>query len=66
YLALSELLARILRTPVFDSPAIDWDALTNELPYTRAVSENSGTVIMEHNGVPYVRMGDRDWIQYRR
>src|SRR5690606_7343122 len=66
YLALSELLARILRTPVLDPPANAWDAVATELPVTRAVSENAGRVIMEHNGVPYVRMGDRDWIQYRR
>lgn len=67
YLALSELLARLMREPVFEggNPP-DWEALTGNLPQTRAVSENSGTVLMSHGDVPYVRLGDRDWIRYRR
>lgn len=67
YLALSELLARLLRDKVFEgSKPVDWQVLTTDLPRTRAVSENSGTVLMTHSGVPYVRLGERDWIQYRR
>lgn len=67
YLALSELLARIMREPIFqDEKVLDWEALTADLPQTRPVSENSGTVLMSHDGVPYVRLGDRDWIRYRR
>lgn len=66
YLALSELLARLLRSPVLDGETPDWAALTKDLPQTRAVSENSGTVLMSHSGVPYVRLAGRDWIEYRR
>ncbi|HUH88662.1 MAG TPA: cellulose biosynthesis protein BcsG [Pusillimonas sp.] len=66
YLALSELLARMVQRPVFDEEVVDWDALTADLPLTRAVSENSGTVLLSHDNVPYVRLGQRDWIQYRR
>lgn len=66
YLALSELVGRLLRARVFDEPAVDWEALTADLLQTRPISENSGTVMMEHEGVPYVRMGDREWITYRR
>lgn len=66
YLALSEVLARLMREGVFDEESIDWDGLTEGLPQTDPVSENSGTVLMSHSGVPYVRLGERDWIQYRR
>lgn len=66
YLALSELLARMLRYPLFGEGPVDWAALTEDLPQTMAVSENSGTVLMSHDSVPYVRLGDRDWVQYRR
>src|SRR5690625_1132400 len=45
YLALSELLARLLREPVFDDEDIDWETLTEGLPETRPVSENSGVVL---------------------
>ncbi|WP_397474289.1 cellulose biosynthesis protein BcsG [Pusillimonas sp.] len=65
YLALSELLARLVQRPVFEE-AVDWDDLTADLPLTPSVSENSGTVLMAHNGIPYVRLGQRDWIQYRQ
>lgn len=66
YLALSELLARMLRAPVFDDEDIDWETLTEGLPETRPVSENSGVVLMTQADVPYVRMGEKDWIRYRR
>lgn len=66
YLALSELLSRLLRQSVFDQEAIDWSELTSDLPLTRPVSENSGTVLMTYNAVPLVRLGEREWIQYRQ
>ena len=66
YLALSELLARLVQSTVFNEDAVDWDALTADLPLTRPVSENSGTVLMTYSSVPYVRLGERDWIQYRQ
>ncbi|NYT63871.1 cellulose biosynthesis protein BcsG [Alcaligenaceae bacterium] len=66
YLAVSEVMARLVSQGVFDAEKIDWQALVRDLPETRAVSENAGTVLMSHEQAPYVRMGDRDWLEYQR
>lgn len=66
YLALSELLSRLLAADVFAQDSIDWTALTADLPQTPVVSENEGTVLMVHDGIPYIRMGGRNWIEYPR
>lgn len=64
YLALSALLSRLLGENVFAHEKIDWSALTAQLPQTQPVSENEGTVLMPYNGIPYIRMGGRNWIEY--
>ncbi len=64
YLALSALLSRLLAEDVFAQDKVDWPSLTAQLPETKAVSENEGAVLMPYNGVPYVRMGGRNWIEY--
>jgi cellulose synthase operon protein YhjU len=66
YLALSDLLARMVATDIFTAEHIDWKALTADLPETQPISENEGTVLMPYNGVPYVRLGNRNWIEYPR
>jgi len=45
---------------------IDWPELVVDLPETRVVSENSGTVMMTYQGEPYIRLGERDWVKYAR
>lgn len=64
YLALSELISRTVSADVFDQSQVDWSALTLNLPQTPAISENSGSVMMEYQGVSYIRLGSRDWIKY--
>lgn len=64
FLALSELVSRILSTDVFDESQVDWSHLTAGLPHTQAVSENSGDVLLFWNGTPYVRMDKGPWIAY--
>lgn len=66
HLALSELLARMIAKDVFAQEKIDWKALAADLPETKPVSENDGTVLMPYNDVPYVRLGNRNWIEYPR
>lgn len=66
FLALSELVARVYSSDMFDQPQVDWQALAADLPETQAVSENSGTVMMVYQGVSYIRLGNRDWIKYVR
>lgn len=66
FLALSELVARVLSRDVFAQENIDWPELVVDLPETRVVSENSGTVMMTYQGEPYIRLGERDWVKYAR
>lgn len=66
YLALSELVSRIIRADVFEAPFIDWQTLISDLPTTTPVSENEGSVVMDYNNTPYVRIGDRNWLEYPR
>lgn len=66
YFALSELVARVLSRDTFEQSQVDWQALISDLPETQAVSENSGTVMMQHQGDSYIRLGNRDWVKYVR
>ncbi|CAM5218699.1 Cellulose biosynthesis protein BcsG [Castellaniella defragrans] len=66
FLALSELVSRILGAKVFEQPQVDWQRLVTGLPQTQAVSENAGDVLMSWNGTPYVRMDQGAWIPYPR
>ncbi len=66
YMAVSELLARMIAQDVYAQEKIDWGALTADLPQTKPVSENEGTVLMPYGNVPYVRLGNRNWIEYPR
>lgn len=64
YLALSELISRVIGRDIFDQEQVDWSLLTSDLPETRAVSENSGTVMINYQGTPYIRLGNKDWVKY--
>ena len=66
FLALADLVARVVEQDVFQETRIDWPALVQDLPVTPPVSENEGTVLMEYNGLPYIRVGGRNWIEYPR
>lgn len=64
YLALSELISRVISRDIFAQSQTDWQALTLDLPETQAISENSGTVMMAYQGATYLRLGQRDWVKY--
>lgn len=66
YLALSELIARLLRVPSFqESNGFNWQLLTTGLPQTAWVSENQGVVVQEYEGVPYLRIKEQGtWLPY--
>lgn len=66
YLALSELVARLLRIPSFqDTNGFSWQLLTTGLPQTAWVSENQGVVVQEYEGVPYLRIKEQGaWLPY--
>ncbi|MGB3835287.1 cellulose biosynthesis protein BcsG [Castellaniella sp.] len=64
FLALSELMSELVSIDAFEQPALDWTRLVATLPETNPVSENDGTVLMEWQQNPYVRMGQGSWIPY--
>lgn len=66
FLALSDLISRVLSNNVFEQPSINWNALVEGLPQTAPVNENEGTIVMRYQDTPFVRMGGRTWIEYPR
>lgn len=64
YLALSELVSRLVDGKVFTAPSVDWQTLTQGLPQTAAVSENDNAIIMPYQGKPYIRLNGGDWVPY--
>lgn len=66
YLALSEIIARLYAAaPQAEGQGMDWQALLSDLPQTPAVSENSGTVVLDYAGKPYVRIKEKGaWLPY--
>ncbi|MGO2768755.1 cellulose biosynthesis protein BcsG [Pseudomonas taetrolens] len=66
YLAVAEIIARLYADPALsDGQSMDWSKLLTDLPQTQKVSENSGTVVLDYNGKPYVRIKeDGGWLPY--
>ena len=64
YLALSELVSRLVDGKVFSEPSVDWQALTQGLPQTPVISENDNAVVMLYQGKPYIRLNGGDWVPY--
>ena len=64
YLALSELISRLVDGKVFQASQIDWTALTKDLPQTAAVSENDTSTVMSYQGKTFIRLDGGDWVPY--
>lgn len=64
FLALSEIVSRLYVAQA--QPQIpDLTALLTGLPQTLVVSENSGTVVLDYAGKPYVRIKEKGgWLPY--
>ncbi|MOA54872.1 hypothetical protein D3C78_1785650 [compost metagenome] len=51
--------------PPADGRGFDRAALARDLPQTAKVAENSGSVLLEYGGRPYVRLQERgQWLPY--
>lgn len=61
YLALNELLARLLADNPFSKSDLQLGTYTQNLPRTDSVAENEGTTVMEIRGQSLVRMPNGDW-----
>jgi len=66
FLALSDLIRRILENNVFEQAHINWNALIDGLPTTEHINENDGTIVMRYGNEPYIRLGGLNWIEYPR
>lgn len=66
FLAVAELISRLMQQSAFDEEQIDWQKLTADLQQTAVVSENEGTVVMEHEGASYVRLDGKNWLRYQQ
>lgn len=64
YLAISELISRLVDGKVFTAPSVDWQALTQGLPQTAVVSENDNAIVIQYQGKPYIRLNGGDWVPY--
>ncbi|AHG20394.1 membrane protein [Chania multitudinisentens RB-25] len=64
YLAISELVSRLVDGKVFNAPSVDWQALTQGLPQTDVISENDNAIVMQYQGKPYIRLNGGDWVPY--
>lgn len=64
YLAVSELVSRMVDGKIFTAPTIDWQTLTQGLPETAVVSENDNAIVMQYQGKPYIRLNGGDWVPY--
>ncbi|CAI1740806.1 cellulose synthase operon protein YhjU [Serratia quinivorans] len=64
YLALSELVSRLVDGKAFTAPSVDWQALTQNLPQTAVISENDNAIVMQYQGKPYIRLNGGDWVPY--
>ncbi|MBX9474900.1 cellulose biosynthesis protein BcsG [Yersinia enterocolitica] len=64
YLAISELVSRMVDGKVFTTPSVNWQALTQGLPETAVISENDNAIVMQYQGKPYIRLNGGDWVPY--
>ena len=64
FLAISELVSRLVGSQAFDSDAIDWNSLLDNLPETADVAENQGSVVLEYQDKYHIKLGQGDWVPY--
>ncbi|PVZ82174.1 cellulose biosynthesis protein BcsG [Serratia sp. S1B] len=64
YLALSELVSRLVDGKMFTAASVNWQALTEGLPQTAVVSENDNAIVIQYQGQPYIQLNGGDWVPY--
>ncbi|UIM97644.1 cellulose biosynthesis protein BcsG [Yersinia ruckeri] len=64
YLAISELVSRVVDGKIFTAPDVDWQTLIKGLPETAVISENDNAVVMQYQGKTYIRLNGGDWVPY--
>lgn len=64
FLAVSEIVTRVLDGKIFTQDSVNWQQLTENLPQTAPVSENANAVVIQYQNKPYVRLNGGDWVPY--
>lgn len=64
FLAVSEIVTRVLDGKIFNEENVNWQQLTDNLPQTAPVSENANAVVIQYQNKPYVRLNGGDWVPY--
>jgi len=64
FLAVSEIITRVLDGKIFNEDTVNWQQLTENLPQTAPVSENANAVVIQYQNKPYVRLNGGDWVPY--
>ncbi len=64
FLAISEIVTRVLDGKIFTQDSVNWQQLIGNLPQTAPVSENANAVVIQYQDKPYVRLNDGDWVPY--
>ncbi|MGP3590685.1 cellulose biosynthesis protein BcsG [Vagococcus sp. WN89Y] len=64
FLAVSEIVTRVLDGKIFNEENVNWQQLTDDLPQTAPVSENANAVVIQYQNKPYVRLNGGDWVPY--
>ncbi|QMT59658.1 cellulose biosynthesis protein BcsG [Legionella sp. PC997] len=65
YLALSELISRVVDGGIFNQTTIDWQKLIQNLPQTPMVSDNGVVTVMKYRGHYYILLSkEANWIPY--
>lgn len=65
YLAISELIARMLARTPFSAAGFAPSGYVAELPATRFVAQNEDAVVIESGGGYLLRQGKENWVDYR-
>lgn len=65
YLAISELIARLVDGKIFNQENVNLETLTKNLPKTPFVSSNEGVTVMKYQDKFYILLkGDTNWVPY--
>lgn len=63
YLAISQLLANVVRDNPYNHGHLDLGSIIADLPMTPMVAENKNTVMLMKQGKPYIKLDD-EWMLY--
>ncbi|MFA0440338.1 hypothetical protein BCU70_19435 [Vibrio sp. 10N.286.49.C2] len=66
FLALSDFIANVASSGVYDGDTTTLTSLVSGLPETPVVSQNSGTTMLEINGQQFYSFDAKSWTQYKQ